>query len=414
MNEEHEERRDLPEYLTRHLTTPLQNWRFESAEGCYSYAALATPDIKVKYVVKAMTDFGGDDEASEGLKLLTRGAAVVVVKPGNDIKTYKSLTSENIYPSGPIEFYRDVGELFPVQNYRDVGKEIGKRGCMFWVPVTYQEDICVVDVGEDDTMQLVEGKLYKQKYELHGFPGGTSSAPFFHFQEWKRKFRNGQFNVVPSTLEGAFLMRKEGIARIPSTSDVDFSDSDKWQSSKRPHPQCSTVPFPTTTYCTAFGKSKNDNDRHKETHCVYTIDWFSPSVKIVSCPTLDPINYTPSDSITLALVVSLDNEHYVSTISRALDSWHSRPATLIIHSSSSDPDLTPLKLAHRRNVICVLVSEVNFNENAMSNMAVDAARTRWVLTGLDAGAGDILGDDTLGYLRRAVNKFKGEVSLEAF
>ena len=59
-----------------------QKWRFESAEGCYSYAAVTNPDIKVKYVVKAMTDFGGDDAAKEGLKLLTREGAVVVVKPG--------------------------------------------------------------------------------------------------------------------------------------------------------------------------------------------------------------------------------------------------------------------------------------------------------------------------------------------
>ena len=58
--------------------------------------------------------------------------------------------------------------------------------------------------------------------------------------------------------------------------------------------------------------------------------------------------------------------------------------------------------------MCVVVSGVDYNENSMLNMAVDAARTRWVFTGLDAGAGEILGDDALGYMRKAVEKAKGE------
>ena len=151
------------------------------------------------------------------------------LRSSQDLKTYKSLTSENVYPPGGIDFYRDVGELSPVQSYRDAGKDAGKRGCMFWAPVTYQKDICAVGVSASDTLQLVEGKLYKQKYDMHEFPGGAASAPFFHFQEWKRKFRNGQFNVIESGLDGAYLLRKEGLSRIPSHSDVDFSDLSKWQ-----------------------------------------------------------------------------------------------------------------------------------------------------------------------------------------
>ena len=77
--------------------------RFESAEGCYSYAALQEENIKVKYVVKAMTDFGDNDPIHQsGLKLIERAGTVVVAKPGKgtDKEYFRGLTSENVYGKG--------------------------------------------------------------------------------------------------------------------------------------------------------------------------------------------------------------------------------------------------------------------------------------------------------------------------
>ena len=50
-----------------------KKYRFESAEGCYSYAVLQRDDIRVKYAVKAMTDFNKADPAQEhGIMLAER------------------------------------------------------------------------------------------------------------------------------------------------------------------------------------------------------------------------------------------------------------------------------------------------------------------------------------------------------
>jgi hypothetical protein len=50
-----------------------KKYRFESAEGCYSYAVLQRSDIKVKYAAKAMTDFDKADPAQQhGIMLAER------------------------------------------------------------------------------------------------------------------------------------------------------------------------------------------------------------------------------------------------------------------------------------------------------------------------------------------------------
>lgn len=240
------------------------------------------------------------------------------------------ISTANTLAAGDEDFYTDVESMTKIQSYRQAGKSLGGgtrvilthilthiltnsslrsppvagRGCMFWAPKTYQLDICAVNVKETDTVKWIDGVLYKQKYNLVKFPGGVETAPFFHFQEWKRKYRHGQFNVMGG--EGSYLVRKEGIARIPSVEDEgDLADWKSWQERKEIRQDCESFPLPAVTYCSEFANTKGDNDGKKNVHCSKTISWFGSEVRVAKCPKQDPIGFGGVDSVTLTLTVNL-------------------------------------------------------------------------------------------------------------
>ena len=95
---------------------------------------------------------------------------------------------------------------------------------MFWAPTTYQRDICVLDVDASHTIKLIGGKLYKQKWEKFKFPEGVVSAPFFHFQEWKRKYRVSQFAGLGGGRGGQrkFILMTEGLAAFGAGGKMDL------------------------------------------------------------------------------------------------------------------------------------------------------------------------------------------------
>ncbi|GMH63520.1 hypothetical protein TL16_g03733 [Triparma laevis f. inornata] len=430
---------DLPGRYNLRKGEKKAKYRFESAEGCYSYAALQEENIKVKYVVKAMTDFGDDDPIHQsGLKLIERAGTVVVAKPGKgtDKEYFRGLTSENVYGKGktkgggddndPIstantlaegdeDFYTDVESMAKIQSYRQAGKSLGGgRGCMFWAPKTYQLDICAVNVKETDTVKWIDGVLYKQKYNLVKFPGGVETAPFFHFQEWKRKYRHGQFNVMGG--EGSYLVRKEGIARIPSVEDEgDLADWKSWQERKEIRQDCESFPLPAVTYCSEFANTKGDNDGKKNVHCSKTIGWFGSEVRVAKCPKQDPIGFGGVDSVTLTLTVDLgggglggrgvvEERWVLNLVAQSLDAWHDRPAVVIVHvdGNGGGVNLGKLMMGRRKNLLCVVVSGAEYNRNSLLNMATDAARTRYVLNGLNVERGQVLAKDSLLFVERAI------------
>ena len=136
---------------------------------------------------------------------------------------------------------------------------------MFWAPKTYQLDICAVGVSETDTVKFIDGQLYKQSYKLLEFPGGVQTSPFFHFQEWKRKYRHGQFNVIGPG--GSYLIKKEGVARIPSAEDYDEDedggvvDLRRWQEGKEVRQDCVSFPLPAVNYCSGEPNKLEGNKR---------------------------------------------------------------------------------------------------------------------------------------------------------
>jgi hypothetical protein len=217
--------RYLSEMDVRYAHT--ETLKFESAEGCYSQAVLARKDVRVKWAVKASTDYlPGSPIYAQGVYLslgsvpsYTSSASrrpKSVLYTSSSSSSSSSSAAASIGEDGgggrmlldlPHDWFEDrikypkynekglaiqklVGERTKVETYRmlhDAGDEdAADVKCMFWAPKTYQMDICTVDgnVGSDEVVILERGVLYKQKFVVRTkvFPEGISSFPFFHFQ----------------------------------------------------------------------------------------------------------------------------------------------------------------------------------------------------------------------------------------
>jgi len=249
------------EYLSRldqrfgKVLSGEQKLKFESAEGCYSAAVLSRQDLRVKYATKAFTDTQETDSVySHGLYIARQknmpGKRNILSFHHSQTRLEENQKSKNVViykakskkdgkalldsPHNWFELdsiYRDATQ--PLQ--WEIGrKEIielngpdSKQNCMYWAQKKYQSRLCVSsNVTENDTVFWVNGRLYKQRYENAKLETNVATAPFFHFQEWKRYYREGQlaafrpdsdFTTFVLTKEGAFpvFSRSEGVAGPP-------------------------------------------------------------------------------------------------------------------------------------------------------------------------------------------------------
>ena len=218
-----------------------QKLKFESAEGCYSAAVLDRQDIRVKYATKAFTDTQESDPVySHGLYIArqknparkrnflsfhqssaNRGDDDHSVK---NVVIYKAKSKEegkDLLHSSHNWFERDTIYKDPTQPLQyEVGrKEVielndpdSNANCMYWAQKKYQSRLCVSsNVTENDTVFWVNGRLYKQRYENAKLDTNVDTAPFFHFQEWKRFYREGQLAAFrPDSDFSTFVLTKEG------------------------------------------------------------------------------------------------------------------------------------------------------------------------------------------------------------
>lgn len=192
---------------------------FESAEGCYSLEVLKRDDVNVKWSVKADTDFNsGDPVHSTGLYMTKTTTRTVIYKAASDSPDdFKALATANpkwwkkdkIYKKKNSPLQLPYGKYEFVENAHDRNVKLKGKGCMFWAPMSYQPFLCLVDMeGEDkygDNMSrynlyLLQGRFMKRKYRNVEFESGVVSLPFFHFQEWKRRYRDSQVSslLIPS------------------------------------------------------------------------------------------------------------------------------------------------------------------------------------------------------------------------
>jgi hypothetical protein len=425
--------------------------QFESAEGCYSAAVLESNDIKIKYAVKAFTDVEGKDTAySHGLYVSTgkRKDKTVIYKAGHDnplglanIPDNWFETRGSSYSSPKNLLYKPVGERvrIPVVEKDDVK-------CMFWAQKKYQSRLCIDGVDSTDTVYWIDGQLFKEKYELASLPGGISTAPFFHFQEWKRYYRRAQLGgfqrngpattfilskegvlpILPSRFSGSsgshlILKHKENDIAIPSPLGRSLSEWNGVSDDDRRQ-------LPHRYYCLRSGP--NDNPKAPPApHCKFMTSWRNDkTVEILSgAPAWSQLIMNMEVTLALTLQIHSDQlgdtgaiQGFFNLLTIYLDRWQGQPCVLVIHVAGANPEIAAVlrsKLGTGSDLSyygldTTLVAAIFtqgpeiLSRKALMNMAMDAAPTRWVLSGYELERGLVLSQDTAYLVHRTAQLHK--------
>lgn len=406
--------------------------RLESAEGCYSAAVLKSNDIKIKYAVKAFTDVEQENKNGKGVKdtAYTHGVYVGTGMKNDKTVIYKAgMDHQKGLLTVPNDWFETKGSLYanPTELlYKPVGERerlptIEKEGakCMYWVQEKYQSRLCIDDVDTTDTIYWIDGHLYKEKFELAKLPGDIVTAPFFHFQEWKRYYRTAQLGGYrrngPYT---GFVLVKDGILPIYSPGNDNYKKRSNLEKDMVPSPLGHTLfqwddvesngreQLPRRFYCLQSAPK----ERPPTTKCNFVTSWWdSGDVDILSgAPDWSTVN-THSE-VTLAITLQLHSdqledrptiEGFFRILALYLNHWQGRPVVIVIHVAGATPSLIATmrsKLGPGSDLSnfgmgSVLVGAI-FSENpdtvsrkALMNMAIDASPTRFVVSGYELERG---------------------------
>jgi hypothetical protein len=449
------------------VMTGKESLHFESAEGCYSAVILQQNDIRVKYAVKAFTDINVHDMAnSHGLyvgfgahhdRTVVYKASKLSDNNGNDNNNSMALgrvldpwfeRKDTMYANPSLPLQWETGKLESIKF-----NENPDAKCMFWAQQKYQSKLCIDvashKVDETDTIYWINGKLYKQRHETAEFPNQISSAPFFHFQEWKRYYRPSQLaSFHRSSAAMTFALFKEGAIPIfsqalPSSSSLPYhyqrsANKGENQNSRLPSPlgvnlvkwkgqsgaKFDRSLLPSPTYCLLSGPRKFPPNPPAP-QCQFSTSWRDDeTVEIISeVPAWKRGTVNPYLHVTLALTLQITAEQAADSaaiqglldlVTMSIDRWQGQPCILVVHVAGATSALVS-KLRVRLGpgsdlsyaldsclVAAIFRKEDNvFSRKALLNMAADAAPTRWVVTGLELERGVVISQDTAFFAHRA-------------
>ena len=395
---------------------------FESAEGCYSVAVMQRTDIRIKYAVKAFTDVDTKDTAyKHGLYIgigQHRDRSVIYkatsVYEGHGLISLSPTWFEskhNIYANMTNPMQTEIGDKVEIQ--RNIDKNVK---CMYWVQEKYKSELCLQGVLATDTVFWINGKLYKQSYTNAELPGSIISAPFFHFQEWKRYFRSNQLTTMDRSLHSlTWILTKEGT--IPAHQSHASGRNRgalsplgvqplplRWRGVK----QAIRNQLPHHSYCLRSGPRKFP-PVPSAPGCERTISWHDQSRIEILNGALGWKHVNIYEDVTLALTLQITSKQALNqkalnamldlTISN-INAWEGQPCVLVIHISGASVEAVDT-IRERMSVtsdICLVAIIVYDNSGlvsrkALMNMAGDAAPTRWVVSGVEIERGIILSSE---------------------
>ena len=395
---------------------------FESAEGCFSAVVLRQTDLNVKYAVKALTDVSeARNSAFKTTVYLgtgSNGDRSIVYKTHYLHKEFDT----HLLSQVPLNWFEDskwgysnydeiiqrpVGQLIPVERFSDNDQP----HCMYWAPQTYQREICVKDVDwYEYNIYLLNGKLFKQKFEMVSIPDIIETAPFYHFQEWKRTYHESQISSIRdrSRYLNGWALVKEGVIPLPNKS----------KSSERQNLEMSSSnmeSLPNKFFCLNSTR-KTYPPMSFSTTCTNNASWQDENTVTIlkhwKVPSTD-MEKEVSLVITLELKPKLTSDEFVrilDVIESNLKVWQG-PAIVLIHKlfESNTQDMDYLKTHVRmessiyaRTLVATVVSNNDgpISNKALINMASAACRTRWIVTGVDIERGIILSRETYQFVKR--------------
>lgn len=416
------------------ILTGRSKLRFESAEGCYSAAILKRSDIRVKYAVKAFTDVDEHDTShSHGVYVSTgkQNSYTVLYKAGDTESDGQSLAKiadkwfemKTDYNNPKKDLVAEVGKRERIS----LGKNTDAH-CMFWAQSKYQSRLCIDNVDSTDTVFWIDGQLYKQKYEKMELPGNINTAPFFHFQEWKRFYRTTQLTGFHRTGPlKTFVLAKEGIvpllphefqstdSRLPSPLGFPVH---RWNGVKNDDRR----QLPGHNYCLRSGPRKVPKFPPAP-ECHFTTSWRDTKKVEILSGAPDWRQLDIQTEVTMVLTLQIQAEQaadlanltgILNLLAMYLNRWQGQPSVLLIHVAGSTPeaiDRIRAKLGPGSDLsyygldTCLAAAifsrdSATVSRKALLNMAIDAAPTRWVVSGWEIERGIAISQDAAFFAHR--------------
>jgi len=449
------------EYLSKideRFKAGVKKTQFESAEGCYSSVILETHDLRVKYAVKAFTDHfdasvHGYHNTAESHGVIVgigrKGDKSVVYKTGQFANERESLPNlsttwfedanvngnkDHIYANTSQPLQWEVGEMTKIYTIGEKSYNHVPCTSMYWVRKKYQSHLCVKGAEKMHTLFLINGVLFKQKFEVITSHENIETMAFFHLQEWKRVFtRSSQLLPLRHDGNNDFRMEKldrilgwmfipEGVIPLLPLSDPANGIDLLTQFPQRINNIEDKNGFPKKMLShSSFCLLAHKKSRPLTTECRYELSWQDEDITILNNDELWQEVDLLTD-VTLALTIQVTAEQVqlkypvhrlFDVIEANLENWGSHPVVLLVYIGGAKEwvgnelqkrfgtnsignafRLTGFILSERTNVV---------SRNALLNMAEVACHTRWIISGLEIERGMMLSTEAYFFAKRAIN-----------
>ena len=96
---------------------------------------------------------------------------------------------------------------------------VTQEGCGGWMPAEYR--MCADELkglGEPVDIEIEGGGFYAQRFSeapaLTALGGRCKQGAFFHMQEWKKRWGEGQANIDPAAALDTFRVAADGIHAV--------------------------------------------------------------------------------------------------------------------------------------------------------------------------------------------------------
>jgi len=197
--------------------------RFLSAEGCYSHRAMHTKGIKIKVATKQAAGLALRESARE-VAYVVNGAVWICGQPLPLPQPPQLRTAARSTMMEPDLAALDAASTLPCDMalpgiQTSVGEprqvETSSEGCGGWMPAEYR--VCAPNLKgyPRQTVLRRSGAFYTQSYEdspsIVAEGGRCRQVAFFHMQEWKKRWQDGQSHINQAARYDTFRLTQDGI-----------------------------------------------------------------------------------------------------------------------------------------------------------------------------------------------------------
>jgi hypothetical protein len=425
--------------LLSFISTAVKAWtdvvKFDSdsSQGIYLTRSPSSPD---HHVLVRLNDRGIQEEH--------QGVNSVPMLP-SDWFEYDS-----VYQDYTQDLHEPTSKMLPIES-----DDITEDCRLGWIQPEYRAKICVplsIPVTNQTNLFWIKGKRYMQHFQWRDFAKAPfyETAPYFHFMSLKRNFRENQFApVLDSTLQSIIFTPQGGIPLLgPMESETTAEEAESAPEVRGRLASPLGVAMHDWGNCTT---QKDCNVRTMLPDASYCLSGITLPKKKYGIKCSDRVSWCNSDrvvllsqgpewhtvsieeDVTLALTVQIEVAKSRDAVSQWVDlildnlrHWVGSPSVVVIHLSveaGTTTDYAIKSLANafskhplaKKALVAVVLSSAGHvvSRKALLNMAIDAAPTRWYLSGMEVERGLVISSSAKAEAYRAVQPRQDQESQES-